>query len=95
MPAEDGVRIAQRPELLQQLAPDRLALGRQAALLLIGQQKSLAANVLTQDSVLLLEILDDLLLPAVHPSRNGYEEESPWCPGHGTEDTSSRWLPQG
>ena len=26
--------------------------------------------------------VDDLLLPAVHPSRNGYEEESPWCPGH-------------
>ena len=32
------------------------------------------AEFLTQDSVLLLEILDDLLLPAVHPSRDGDEE---------------------
>ena len=49
-------------------------LDRQASLLLIGQQKPLAADVLTQDSILFPEVLDDLLLPAVHPSRNGDEE---------------------
>jgi len=61
--------------LLQGAAAERFALRREPATLGIGESQTPAAELLSQDAVLLLEILDDLELAAVHPAREHEQQE--------------------
>ena len=78
VPAEDRVRGNDVGELPEELASEDLALDREAASLIVVEPESSVFELLTQDAVLLLQVVDDLVLVAVHPAGNGEEEEVEW-----------------
>ena len=69
----------------QQLAPKRLPEHSKPPSLVIIQTRPLLSEQLAQDSVLLLEILDNSGLLLVHPSRDRDEQDIPWVQMHGAD----------
>ena len=68
MPTQDRVGREQGSDLRECLAPENLSFDRQSSALVIGQQDSLVADVLYQDSALCFEIFDPLLLFSIDSS---------------------------
>ena len=60
--------------LVEHLPTEDLRLCRQAASLVVIQPERLAFEALLQNPVLLDEVLDDVLLVAVDPARDGHEQ---------------------
>jgi hypothetical protein len=65
--------------LVQDAAAERSALRRKPAALVVGEPQATVAELLAQDAVLLLEVLDDLALAAVHPAGVRVRSEAPRC----------------
>ncbi len=87
VPAQDRVRRDQSRILLQQPTSEELPLGRETAALVIGESYAstteLLVELLAQDTVLLDQLRDDILLPTIHPPGEGQEEELQcWGGGH-------------
>ena len=96
MPTKDRVRREQRSELSKQPAPEYLALDRQSTALFIVEQDSSLTEFFFEDSILGHQMLDDILLFAVDPTRENDETELPGlknkCHDRATEER--RYLPQ-
>ena len=60
VPAQDRVRRDDTGNLLERLPADRLALDRQSSALGVSQPKTTSAELLSQDAVLLAEVVDDV-----------------------------------
>jgi hypothetical protein len=90
VPAKDRVRRHQPGELRQRTSADRSALRREPPPLDVGEAQTPATELLAKHTVLLLEVLDDLDLAAVHPAREHQEQEIGAVP-----PTSSAILPRG
>jgi len=73
MPGQDRVRGDERGNFIQQLTAQGLALRSQPAALIIGKPQALVPELLSEDTILLLEILDRSLLVLVDPARQGAE----------------------
>src|SRR5437870_1392336 len=56
-------------------ATESLALRREPSALVVGQPEAPPRQLLLENTVLLHQILDDLLLAAVDPSNEGHEQE--------------------
>ncbi len=67
----------------QQLPAQRPAFDGQASPLVVVQPGPFAAEQFPKHTILLIEIIDDVALFAVHPSRDGDQEELPWIQTHG------------
>ena len=68
VPAQDRVRCDDGRDLHQELASDPLALGCQPAALVVVQPRDTAAELFSQDSVLLDEVVEHLALAMVQPA---------------------------
>jgi hypothetical protein len=60
---------------IQDPATESLALGREAAALIVGQPEAPPLQLFLEDAVLLHQVLDDLLLVAVDPSGAGHKQQ--------------------
>ena len=78
MPSQDRVGREQGADLGELFASQDLAFDGQAATLVIGQQNSPFTERLYQDSTLVFEIVDPLLLLLVAPIGNDQQEQLPW-----------------
>ena len=58
-------------------APQRLALGRQPASLIIRKPDPFALEMLTKYPILLLKVLHDLLLLPIQPARQRHHQNRP------------------
>jgi hypothetical protein len=67
VPAQDGVGCDDRAQILEHLPAEGLAADRQPATLVVVEEDPLAAELLSEDAVLLAEILDGLLLLLAEP----------------------------
>ena len=63
-------------QLRKHLVPSSRALVCEAATLVIRKSKPAVAELSTEDSVLLAQVLDRALLPLIHPSGDGHEHKS-------------------
>ena len=77
MPAKDCIRSDQSRHFLQQFPAKLLSLGREAAALLVVQVER-AAQLLAENAVLLLQLVEDLLLLPVEPTRQEADKENMW-----------------
>ncbi len=59
-----------------------LALGREPTTLIIVEPNSPPAELLTEDSILFPQIVDDLLLLLVHPTGDDHGQQLPGCESH-------------
>ena len=75
MPLENRLRGHQRRRLVQQRPTQTLALPGQPGALSVRELQPLVAVQFLQHAYLLLEILDYLLLLAVHPTRQHAQEK--------------------
>jgi len=62
-------------ELVHDAAAEHSGFRREPAALGVGEAQATAAELLAQDPVLLLEVLEDLALAAVHPACEHQEQE--------------------
>ena len=62
----------------ERLTAECLRFDRQPAPLGIGEVKALAAKVLPEDSILLPQILDHILLAPIHPAGQGRQQKLKW-----------------
>jgi hypothetical protein len=90
-----GVWRHQGTDLQEPFPTDRLGLGRESPSLLIRESQSLSAELLAQYSILLLQVLDDILLTTIHPSREGQHQKLKLEPIHGLEGSSGAWRAAG
>ena len=68
VPAQDRVWRDDAGNVFERLPADRLAPDGEAAAVGVGQSKTTSAELLSQDGVLLLQILNHIQLPAVDPA---------------------------
>jgi hypothetical protein len=61
--------------LEEPLSANLLGLHRESSTLLIREAESLPAQPITQGSIFLLEIFDDLLLMPIHPASEDQHQE--------------------
>ena len=90
VPGEQRIGCHQRLQFIESPAPQQLGLLGQSHPLFVCEQKSLASELLLEDTVLLDEIIDDHLLLAVEPAGQGdYKEmERLYCIRHSTNRSS-------
>jgi hypothetical protein len=69
---------------------DRLGLRCETAALTIGKQQALSTQLLAEYPVLLLQVLDDILLTAIHPSREDQHQKLELQSVHELEDRPIR-----
>ena len=74
-PAKNRVRCGDACDLTQDPASQFLASHGESTALGIGQSKRSTAQLLPEDPILLPEIVDQILLVAVHPTSDGEHEE--------------------
>jgi hypothetical protein len=77
VPGEDRVRGDDRRDHLEHAATKSLALHGETTAFVVGEAKSLSLELALQDSVLLDQVVDDVLLMAIEPAGEGYDEELP------------------
>jgi hypothetical protein len=75
VPAKNRRRSHQPGELVERLAPQRLAPHREPATLSIGQPQPPVPQLLSEHPVLLEQVLDCELLPTVDPARHDQDEK--------------------
>ena len=78
VPGENRVGRDDSGDLLEDLSTEGLALYREPTAFIIGQPKSSATKLSLEDSVLLEQIVDDVLLVTVDPAGEGDQQELPW-----------------
>ncbi len=76
VPAQQCLRRDNRCYFRQHFSSESPGFGGQAATLVVGQAKPPAAELSPQDSVLLPQILDGMLLLLIHPSGNSYKQKA-------------------
>ena len=76
VPGQDGVGGDDRGQPSEQSPTESLALGRQAAALVVGQSELAAAKLLLEDSVRFEEVVDLALQVLVHPAGEGRKDEA-------------------
>ena len=74
VPSQDRVLGHDGRDLPQAPSAESATLRREASALVIGQPEAAPLHLLLEDAVLLDQVLDDLLLVAVDPSRQGDEQ---------------------
>ena len=74
MPPQERVGRHDRGYVVQDLTPELLALRGESPPLIVRQPQPFLTQLLLQDSVLLDELGDDLLLPPADPAREGHEK---------------------
>ena len=77
MPAKYGVEGDDRDNLLQRPPAESLALRCEPPSLVISQAEAFTAEVLTEDSILLLQITDDGLPVPFDPATRGDDQQLP------------------
>jgi hypothetical protein len=77
VPAQQRVRRNQRPDLAQELAAQDFAFDGQAPALVVAEQDPMLAEFLFQDLIFGAEVVDDLLLLAVHPAGEDKQKKLP------------------
>src|SRR5206468_847847 len=77
MPAQDRVGSEQRADLRQELAAQEFAFGGQAPALVVVEKDAALTEFLFQDLVFGAQVVDDLLLPAVHPAGEDDQNKLP------------------
>ena len=77
MPPQDRVRIEQCSELLQQPSPQYLTLDGHSTPLVVVEQDAALPELFLQHLILSSQILDDLLLLLVDPTRQDDEAQLP------------------
>jgi len=77
VPTENGVGSDERGDLGKRASADGLASHSQSASLIVGQPESSAAELLLEDAILLAEILNDRILLAADPAREGGDQNLP------------------
>jgi hypothetical protein len=76
VPGQDRVGRDDRCDRVEHRATERLALGREAPSLVVGQTESLAAKLLAQDAVLLSQVVESLGLLAIREPGEQQQEEA-------------------
>jgi len=76
VPSQDRVGCHDRCDLRQYASTERLALRREASAVVVGQPHAPSPQLLSKDTVLFDQVLDDSLLVAVEPSSEGHEQQS-------------------
>ena len=71
IPSKQGVWCHQGADLEEPSSADCLGFGCEATALTIREPQALSAQLLAEHPVLLLQVLDDVLLTAIHPSGEG------------------------
>jgi hypothetical protein len=74
MPSEDRVRRDESGHLGQDLPTQPVARCREAASLGVGQPQPPPAQVLFEHAILCPQVFDDFTLMAIHPARQGHEQ---------------------
>jgi hypothetical protein len=82
VPAKDGVGSDERRYFGESPSSDSLASHRKSSALCVGQPKSLAPELLLQDTVLLSKIFDDRILLTGDPTGHGGHEDLPGMDHH-------------
>ena len=77
MPSEDRVRADDGGDLAEDSASEKLTLRRQPSSLVVGQPEALAAQLLTEDTILFLQVADDGLLVPIDPTGCRYDQRLP------------------
>ena len=77
MPSQNRVRRDDGADLAEELPAEQLALRGQPPALGVAQTHPSTPKLLSQDSILLAEILDYLLLPVVEHARDNHAEQLP------------------
>jgi hypothetical protein len=99
VPSEDRVGRHDGRDLPQDPSAESASPRREAAALVIGQPEAAPLQLLLQDAVLLYQVLDNVLLVAIDPPREGQEQHLQrresglhWSilPGVGTGQRSGR-----
>jgi hypothetical protein len=75
MPAQDRVRRHDRGHSPQEPSAQPMPLRREPAALVVRQSEALALQLLSENVVLLYEVLDEVLLVAVNPSGERHEQQ--------------------
>ena len=78
VPPKQSVWCDEGREFLEHVTADLLRLRCQSAPLSVGEEKTLVADLLPEDAVLFLEVLDHVLLLAIHPACERNHEEVEW-----------------
>ena len=78
MPAEDRIRSYDGGQLLEHLPPEDLAFDSQPPPLVVVKQDSVLSELLSENPILLYEVLDGVLLSAIDPAGEDQEQELPW-----------------
>jgi hypothetical protein len=76
VPSQNRVGCHDGCELRQYAATEPLALRREASALVVGQPNAPSLQLLSEDTILFDQVLDDSLLVAVDPSSEGHEQQS-------------------
>jgi hypothetical protein len=83
MPTKDGVWRDDRRDFGEGSSSDGLAPHGQSASLTVGQSESSATELLLQNSVLLVEVLDDRILLAADPASQSGHQDLPGLKNNG------------
>ena len=75
VPAKDRVGRDDAGDLPKGLSADGLALHHEASALVVGEAKAASSELLTEDAVLLHQVVDDAVLVAVDPAGEEQKEE--------------------
>ena len=87
VPAEQSIWCHHGLKIQEGSAAELLSSPSQASALGIREPEALVTMVFPKDSVLLPEILDDILLIAAHPSRQHHHQKLKWKRVHGYKRT--------
>src|SRR5207245_312837 len=77
VPTQQRIRRDQCANFGKQLAAEHLGLYSQPPPLVVAQENALLAELLLEDLVLGPQIVDDLLLLPLHPSRHDHKQQLP------------------
>ena len=75
MSSQQGIRCRQSGDLFQQLAAQPFGADRESTALVIMEAQPTLPELLPENSVLLWQILDDLLPALIHPASNRHQQE--------------------
>ena len=98
VPGQQRIRSDDTGQPLQSSSAKNLCSDRESATLVVGQLKPSPAELLAENSILLTQIVDQVLLPAADPAGNSEDEEVQHQGIHGTTVATvavgEHWPPQ-
>jgi hypothetical protein len=92
MPAQDRVGSDERGNFEESSTADLLSADSQPATRIIGQSESSAAELLSENSVFLAEILDYGVLMTADPAREAGDEDLPWLEHDSHPRIVTKWA---